>query len=204
MLFDFTTLPREARAKLLSATVVPRPIAWVVTHHADGRCNAAPFSFFNVVSTEPPLLCIGMASRAGADKDTLANVRREGQFVVNLVSDAMAAAMNETSAEFGSEVDELAHAGLEPVPSVQVRPPRIAGSPVAMECETYRIVDLPAGGAVVLGRVLAMHVADGGMLDPTRHHVDTPALGLVGRMHGSGYVRPTDFFEMARPPSPKR
>jgi len=204
MFFDFTTLPREARAKLLSATVVPRPIAWVVTHHADGRHNAAPFSFFNVVATEPPLLCIGMAARGGVDKDTLANIRREGQFVVNMVSDAMAQAMNQTSAEHGPEVDEMADAGLEPLPSVAVRPPRIAGSPVAMECETFQIVDLPAGGAVVLGRVLAMHIAEGGMLDAARHHVDTPSLGLVGRMHGSGYVRPTDTFEMTRPPLPKR
>lgn len=203
MLFDFTTLPKEARAKLLSATVVPRPIAWVVTRHADGRRNAAPFSFFNVVSTEPPLLCIGMAARAGADKDSLANVRRDGQFVVNMVSQAMAEAMNQTSAEHGPEVDEMALVGLGEVPSSMVSPPRIAGAPVAFECETYRIVDLPAGGAVVLGRVVAMHVDDAGMLDPARHHVDTPALQLLGRMHGSGYVRPTDTFEMPRPPNPK-
>ncbi len=204
MLFDFTALPKDARAKLLSATIVPRPIAWVVTRHADGRCNAAPFSFFNVVSTEPPLLCIGMAARLGEDKDSLANVRRDRQFVVNMVSQAMAEAMNQTSAEHGPEVDEMALVGLGQVVSTKVSPPRIAGAPVAFECEVYRIVDLPAGGAVVLGRVLAMHVDDAGMLDPARHHVDTPALKLLGRMHGSGYVRPTDTFEMPRPPNPPR
>jgi flavin reductase (DIM6/NTAB) family NADH-FMN oxidoreductase RutF len=204
MLFDFTELPKDARAKLLSATVVPRPIAWVVTRHADGRCNAAPFSFFNVVSTEPPLLCIGMAPRAGQDKDSLANVRRDRQFVVNMVTQAMAEAMNQTSAEHGPEVDEIALAGLDQVASTKVAPPRIAGAPVAFECEAWQIVDLPAGGAVVLGRVLAMHVDDAGMLDPARHHVDTPALALVGRMHGSGYARLTDLFEMPRPPNPPR
>jgi flavin reductase (DIM6/NTAB) family NADH-FMN oxidoreductase RutF len=202
MHFDFTALPREARGKLLNATIVPRPIAWVVTLKEDGRSNAAPFSFFNVVSVEPPLLCIGMAARAGSDKDSLANIRRSGQFVVNMVPAALAEAMNQTSAEFGPEVDEIARAGLRTLPSSRVAPPRIEGSPVALECETYHILDLPAGGGVVTGRILAMHLAEDGMLDPARHHVDTPRLGLVGRMGGSGYLRLTDLFEMPRPPAP--
>ncbi|WP_372622165.1 flavin reductase family protein [Falsiroseomonas sp.] len=205
MEFDFADLPREARSKLLHSTIVPRPIAWVVTRHAHGGTNAAPFSFFNVVSTEPPLLCIGMAARTDGDKDTLANIRRSGQFVVNLVPMAMAEAMNQTSAEFGPEVDELARCGLATQPSSNVDPPRIAGSPVAMECETFRLVDLDQGGAVVLGRVLAMHLAEEMLLDPARQYVDTPRLGLIGRMHGGGwYARTTDLFEMPRPPKPPR
>ncbi|HEV7263529.1 MAG TPA: flavin reductase family protein [Falsiroseomonas sp.] len=205
MEFDFATLPREARGKLLHSTIVPRPIAWVVTRHAEGAANAAPFSFFNVVSTEPPLLCIGMAARTGEDKDTLANIRRSGQFVVNLVPIEMAEAMNQTSTEFGPEVDELARFGLATLPSTKVDPPRVAGSPVAMECETFSLVELDQGGAVVLGRVLAMHVAEAVLLDATRHYVDTPSLGLIGRMHGGGwYARTTDLFEMPRPPKPPR
>jgi flavin reductase (DIM6/NTAB) family NADH-FMN oxidoreductase RutF len=86
-----------------------------------------------------------------------------------------------------------------------VDPPRIADSPVAMECEVFRLVDLDAGGAVVLGRVVAMHVAEEMMLDPARYYVDTPKLGLIGRMHGGGaYLRTTDLFEMPRPPAPER
>jgi len=205
MLFDFATLPREARSKLLHSTVVPRPIAWVVTRLATGGTNAAPFSYFNVVASEPPLLCIGMAARSGGDKDTLANIRRSGQFVVNLVSADLAEAMNQTSADFGPDVDELSCFGLATAPSARVDPPRIADSPVAMECEVFRLVDLDAGGAVVLGRVVAMHVAEEMMLDPARYYVDTPKLGLIGRMHGGGaYLRTTDLFEMPRPPAPER
>ena len=203
--FDFATLPREARSKLIHSTVVPRPIAWVVTRHADGAANAAPFSFFNVVSTDPPLLCIGMAQRVGADKDTLANIRRDGQFVVNMVSAAMAESMNLTSADFGPEVDELARVGLPTEASMKVAPPRITGSPVAFECEIYRLVELETGGAVVLGRILAMHIEQEMMLDAERHYVDTPRLGLIGRMHGGGwYARTTDLFDMPRPPAPTR
>ena len=169
------------------------------------RTNAAPFSFFNVVASEPPLLCIGMAARSGGDKDTLANIRRSGQFVVNLVSADLSEAMNQTSADFGPDVDELSRFGLTTAPSARVDPPRIADSPVAMECDVFRLVDLDAGGAVVLGRVVAMHVAEEMMLDPARYYVDTPKLGLIGRMHGGGaYLRTTDLFEMPRPPAPER
>ncbi len=200
MLFDFTALPRDVRSKLMHSTVVPRPIAWIVTRHASGQTNAAPFSFFNVVATEPPLLCVGISARAGEDKDTLANIRRSGQFVVNLVSNAQAAAMNATAPDYGPEVDELAKAGLVAAPSTKVDPPRIADSPVAMECELFQLVDLEPGGAVVLGRILAMHIAEEMMLDVNRYYVDTPKLELIGRMHGGGvYVRTTDLFDMPRP-----
>jgi flavin reductase (DIM6/NTAB) family NADH-FMN oxidoreductase RutF len=201
MEFDFTTLPRMARGKLLNATVVPRPIAWVVTRQPGGGTNAAPFSFANVVSTEPSLLCIGMAARDGGDKDSLVNIRRSGQFVVNLVSEPMAEAMNHTSIDFPTEVDELAHFGIATQPSSRIDPPRIAGSPVAMECETYQLVELPGSGAVVIGRVLAMHIQDDMMLDAERHYVDTPKLRLIARMHGRGwYARTSDLFDLPRPP----
>jgi flavin reductase (DIM6/NTAB) family NADH-FMN oxidoreductase RutF len=203
MIFDFATLSREQRSKLLLSSVVPRPIAWVVTRHESGATNAAPFSFFNLVSSEPPILCLGVAPRSGADKDTAANIRRTGQFVVNLVSEAMAEKMNLTSVDHGPEIDELAEAGLTAIPSLHVDPPRIAGSPVAMECELFRTVDLGTGQAVLLGRVLAMHIDDEAVLDAERCYLDTPKLALIARMHGRGwYVRTTDRFEMPRPPSP--
>src|SRR5271170_8282727 len=118
MLFDLTTLKDENAYKVLVSTVVPRPIAWVTTQDIDGTVNAAPFSFFNAVSGNPPVIAIGIGGRAPGDvKDTGGNIRRTGQFVVNLVSNALAEQMNITAIEFGKQVDELAQAGLTTAPS---------------------------------------------------------------------------------------
>ena len=200
MLFDFSDLPPKERYKLLLATVVPRPIAWVVTHNGDGSLNAAPFSFFNAFSGEPPVVGIGMASHEpGRPKDSRVNIKRTGQFVVNLVSEENARKMNVTAIGFDYGVEELTEAGLTTLPSVRVRPPRIAESPVAMECELLQIVELGPDTGLVLGRVLAMHVRDGAVLDAEKHYVDTPGLKLIGRMHGAGwYARTSDLFEMPR------
>jgi len=200
MLFDFTTLEPRERYKLLVATVVPRPIAWVVTHNADGGMNAAPFSFFNALSGDPPVVGIGIAShQPGRPRDSRVNIERSGQFVVNLVVEENAEKMNVTAIEFDYGVEELAEAGLTTLPSVKVKPPRIAESPVAMECELLQIVDLGPSSALVLGRVLAMYVRDQVVLDAQRHYINTPALRLVGRMHGTGwYARTSDLFEMPR------
>jgi flavin reductase (DIM6/NTAB) family NADH-FMN oxidoreductase RutF len=200
MLFDFTTLDPKECYKLLLATVVPRPIAWVVTVNADGGLNAAPFSFFNAFSGDPPVVGIGMSSHwPGRPKDSRVNIRQTGQFVVNLVSEENAEKMNVTAIDFDSGVNELAEAGLTALPSVRVTPPRIAESPVSMECELLRIVDLGPNNALVLGRVLAMHVRDLAVIDPAKHYVDTPGLKLIGRMHGAGwYARTSDLFEMPR------
>jgi flavin reductase (DIM6/NTAB) family NADH-FMN oxidoreductase RutF len=202
MLFDFASLPATDVYKLLISTIVPRPIAWVTTQDLDGSVNAAPFSFFNCVSGDPPVVCFGIGGRAPGDaKDTGGNIRRTGQFVVNLVSYQLAQQMNVTAIEFGKEVDELAQAGLTTAPSVRVRPPRIAEAPVSIECERLVIVEVGVDRAVILGRVVAMHIADDCVLDPVRCHVDTPRLDLIGRMHGAGwYARTTDHFEMPRIP----
>ena len=136
MLFDFATLSPLETYKLLAATVVPRPIAWVVTQSADGILNAAPYSFFNVLSGNPPVVAIGIGARsADTLKDTGENIRATGQFVVNLVKHDHADAMNITAIEFSHGVDELHEAGLATLPSLHVAPPRIEGSPVALECE---------------------------------------------------------------------
>jgi flavin reductase (DIM6/NTAB) family NADH-FMN oxidoreductase RutF len=173
----------------------------VVSQSAKGLVNAAPFSFFNAFSGEPPVVGIGIGSHtAERAKDTRANIREIGQFVVNLVSEANAEAMNVTAIEFDPSVDELEQAGLTRVPSVRVKPPRIAESPVAMECELMQIVDWGENG-LVLGRVLAMHIHDECVLDAGKHYIDTPKLKLIGRMHGRGwYARTTDLFEMHRIP----
>lgn len=203
MLFDFGTLTDEQYGKLLRATVVPRPIAWVTTQHADGRSNAAPFSFFNLVCSSPPLLCFGITAQGRAQKDTDNNIRRTGQFVVNLVPYAMAERMNATSAEVGPEVDELAANGLTPLPCSRVTPPRIGESPVSLECALYSLVEPGEGSTVVIGRILALHLRDDAVIDAERCHVDTPSLDLIARMHGRGwYARARDLFEIGRPRTP--
>ncbi len=199
MLFDFDTLPAADRYKLLVSTVVPRPVAWVVTQDGAGLVNAAPYSFFNAFSSNPAVVGIGCGPRPeGTAKDTLANIKATGQFVVCLVPHALVEQMNVTATEFGPEVNEIAEAGLTQAASSKVKPPRIAESPVAMECETFQLV--PAGEhTIVLGKVLAMHVRDDAVMDPVKHYIDTPKLDLVGRMHGRGwYTRTTDRIEVPR------
>jgi len=206
MLFDFDTIAPQDRYKLLISTVVPRPIAWVVSQDAQGRLNAAPFSFFNALVGDPPVVGIGIGGRRPDDapgtwKDTGANIRATGQFVVNLVPYDAREAMNVTAIEFPHDVDELKQAGLTTLPSAKVAPPRIAESPVALECERLAIVDVATDRAIVLGRVLAVHVRDDCVLDAERCYIDTPKLDLVGRMHGGGwYARTTDRFELPRIP----
>src|SRR5258708_14243991 len=201
MLFDFQEIPGKECYKLLVSTVTPRPIVWVVSQDANGVVNAATFSFFNVFSGDPAVVAIGIGNRKpGQAKDSRANIRESGQFVVNLVSEANAEAMNITGIEFDSTVDELEQAGLTSLPSARVKPPRIAESPVAMECELMQIVDMGESG-LVLGRVVAMHVRDDLVLDAANHYIDTPRLKLLGRIHGrGGYPRTSDLFEMPRIP----
>ena len=199
MQFDFSRLDPRDGYKLIVATVVPRPIAWVVTQGPEGQLNAGPFSFFNAFSGDPPVVGIGIGRRGGVMKDTARNILASGEFVVNLVSEEMIHAMNITGIEFGPEVDEIAEAKLATLPSVRIKPPRIADSPVALECEKITTVDIGDSRVIVIGRVLLMHVRDDCVLDPQRCYIDTPKLHLVGRMHGRGwYARTTDRFELPR------
>ena len=134
-------------------------------------------------------------------KDTAVNIRHSGQFVVNLVSAAQSSAMVVTAIDFDPTVSEVAEAKLATLPSVKVAPPRIAGSPVAFECEIFQTIELPGQRDLVLGRVVMMHVADEAVMDAERCYVDTPALDLVGRMHGGGwYARTTELVEIPRIP----
>jgi flavin reductase (DIM6/NTAB) family NADH-FMN oxidoreductase RutF len=200
MLFEMDKLSETDTYKLLVSTVVPRPIAWVVTQDPDGAINAAPYSFFNAVSGNPPIVTFGIGGRGAGDaKDTGNNIRRTGQFVVNLVNNATAEAMNITAIDFPHSVDELKEAGLSLIPSSKVKPPRIAESPVAFECERLVTIDVADDRTIVLGKVVAIHIADDCVLDAAKCYVDTPKLDLIGRMHGRGwYTRTTDRFEMPR------
>lgn len=200
MLFDFATIPPREGYKLLISTVTPRPIAWLVTQDKAGVVNAAPFSFFNVVCGEPPVVAIGIGARGpGQPKDSRANVEATRQFVVNLVSNDVAEQMNVTAIDFPPGEGEVLPAGLTAKPSSKVKPPRIAESPVALECELMQVIEFSPTNGLVLGRVVAMHIDDKYVLDPAKFYVDTPKLGLLGRMHGAGwYARTTDLFELPR------
>jgi len=197
MEFRFTEIDPKIRYKLLSATVTPRPIAWVSTLDEAGRTNAAPFSFFNAFGEDPAIVGFSILHRSPEDpKDTGRNIARSGQFVVNLVSDDNLEQMNVSAIEFGPDVDEFAVAGLTAVPSTMVRPPRIGESKVAFECRLMQTVKLGAMRTLVLGEVLLMHVQDGLVIDRERGWVDTRGLRLVGRTSAGSYVRTNDVIEL--------
>jgi len=187
------------RYKLMTAAITPRPIAWLTTVSADGVRNAAPYSFFNMMGADPPLVAVGLMRRPdGTYKDSARNILDTGEFVVNLVSEADAPTMNFTCIDAPPDFDELAEGNIETLPSRAVVPPRIASVPVSMECRLFQAVD--AGlSTVVLGQVLHLHIADT-LVDPERLHIDTPAMMLVARMHGAGwYLRSNNLFQITRP-----
>ncbi len=202
MQFDFKKLAPADRYKILIGTVVPRPIAWVTTLSRSGLRNAAPYSFFNVMSKDPPLVALGVQANArGGMKDTGRNILDTGEFVVNLVPHALARAMSSTSAETPPEVDELEAAEIETTASVTVGPPRIVGSPVTFECRLHSNLEVSPNHLIVIGEIIYAHVADEAMLDPAKLYIDTPRLDLVGRMHGRGWYAGThDLFQIERPP----
>ena len=196
--------PRQVY-KLMAGIIVPRPIALVSTVDRSGAANLAPFSFFCGVGAAPPtlLFCPALGAPQGTDparrKDTLRNVEDTGEFVVNVVSDALAAAANATAAEVPPEVDEFELAGLTPLRSSVVRPPRVAESPAHMECKLLQVIytsHQPGGGVIVLGEIVRFHVrAD--LVGEFR--VDPAGLDAVGRMAGDTWVRTRDRIELIRP-----
>ena len=201
MEFDFSKVSGPDRYKLMGSSITPRPIAWVTTVSSAGVRNAAPYSFFNMMGAEPPLIVLGMMRRPdGMHKDSAANILEVGEFVVNLVSEADSAAMNFTCIDGPPEFDELAAAGLSTLPSSVIGAPRIATAPVAMECRLYEAVETEKT-TVVLGEVLRFHIDDA-FIDVEKLHVDTLGMNLVSRVHGAGwYARTTDLFQMTRPTS---
>lgn len=189
--------PREAYRLMLSV-IVPRPIAWVSTVAADGIPNLAPFSFFNGVAGTPPTVMFSVGQRKGQPKDTLRNVREVGEFVVNLVDDALAEAMNKTSGDWPSEVDEFALAGLATAPSVEVRPPRVAAAPITMEAKVTQIVPVEGtASTMILGRVVRYHIRNG--LLRSNGLVDPALLRPIARLGGDEYATIGRVFSMIRP-----
>jgi flavin reductase (DIM6/NTAB) family NADH-FMN oxidoreductase RutF len=201
MQFDMRALPPGKRYKILTSTVFPRPIAWVVTQSDEGLVNAAPHSFFNALGDDPAMVVLGLLKHhvRGDDKDSAANIKTNGEFVISLVREADVAAMNLTAVDCPRSVSELAYAGIETLPSLAIKPPRIATSPVSFECKLLQIVEIGTRQTVVLGEILQAHIDDAFILDAERLHIDSPAMQLIGRTHGSGwYARTRDQFQVDR------
>ncbi|MCB2047479.1 MAG: flavin reductase family protein [Novosphingobium sp.] len=201
MQFDMSEMDLGQRYKLMNSTITPRPIAWICTQSGDGLVNIAPYSFFNACGVDPPLVMLGLLHdfRTGALKDTATNIVASREFVVNLVSEADAETMNLSSVDAPRDVSEADYAGIALLPSTKVTPPRIASSPVSFECELREAIEI-GKQTVVVGEVVAMHVADEFISNPEKLYFDTPAMGLIGRTHGAGwYARTTDQFALERP-----
>lgn len=197
MEFDFTTLQAADRYRLLTSFVAPRPIALVTTRSETGHNNAAPMSFFNVFAQEPPLLILGIQGRApGREKDTTTNLRRTGEFVVNMVDMALADRMIICGTALGPDVDELQLAGLTALPGLQVDAARVAESPCAMECRVEQIIDYP-GRAIVLGRVVQMHVRDD-CLDEAGRYVRPEVYQPIARLHADNYITSDQQFALKK------
>lgn len=185
--------------RLMIDCIVPRPIAFVSTMSSEGTGNLAPFSFFNGVGSAPPtlLFCVGR-KRGGAKKDTHVNVETTRQFVVNLAAEWMAEPMHQSSASYPYGVDEMKKVGLTPLSSVRVKPPRVAESPVQMECELHSMVEV-GDTTLVIGKILLVHVADTAYRNG-RVHVEE--LQPISRLGGDAYARVAGIFEIPRPKLP--
>ena len=193
--FNFADLSPRDRYKLLIGTVIPRPIAFVTTVSAQGRFNAAPFSFFNVLTHDPAIVAIGVENHADLSfKDTARNVRETEVFTVNMVDDALAAAMEVCAIKFGPEVDELAQAGLTAVPGTHVASPRILQSPASLECRRYMTLEVGRAREIILGQVVGVHIRSD--LVDDRLHVDQIGMDIIGRLGGNSYARLRDQFDV--------
>jgi flavin reductase (DIM6/NTAB) family NADH-FMN oxidoreductase RutF len=194
--FDFAGLTPRERYKLLIGAVVPRPIALVTTVDAQGRINAAPFSFFNCLSADPAILALGVEYRpTGPQKDTGRNVRETLAFTVNIVSDAIVDGMNVCAVPLEPGIDELAQAGLTAVPGTKVPCPWIGQAPAAFECRHHTTLGIGNSREIILGEVVYAHFrAD--TVSASNLHVDPVALDAIGRMGGHGYATTRDYFDL--------
>jgi flavin reductase (DIM6/NTAB) family NADH-FMN oxidoreductase RutF len=201
MQFDIDKMAAMDRYELLLGTVVPRPIAIVTTMASDGTINAAPYSLFNVMGHDPAVAIISvLAHPEQRFKDTANNILATKEFVLNLVSESIAEAMNITCIDAPPGTNELELAKLKTSSSVKVKPPRVSDSPVAYECHFLTSLSFGPNQAIIAGQIVHAYVEDRFVLDRARGLVDTPELKLIGGMHGAKwYARLSDRFEMERP-----
>ncbi|HZQ41708.1 MAG TPA: flavin reductase family protein [Acidobacteriaceae bacterium] len=198
--FDLAAMPRPDAYKLLASLIMPRPIAWIVSRDAAGTLNAAPFSFFNILSADPPLVAISFSAAPDREgKDTLANIRAHNDFVINMVPEELAPEMNVTATNAPRGTDETRLAGLDLAPSTLIDVPRIAASPVNFECRLFQLLEPGGSSIIALARILYAHVRTDAFANLERLYIDPHKLRLIGRMHGAGgYCRTTDIFTIDR------
>jgi flavin reductase (DIM6/NTAB) family NADH-FMN oxidoreductase RutF len=199
--FDLSKTAAHQIHNLLIGLVAPRPIAWITTLDPEGQLNAAPFSAYNYVCTDPPVVAIGVANRPApviVGKDTAQNIRNTREFVINVVNEELAEAMNVCAVDFPAGVNELEKAGLATEPSLLVKPPRIARAPASLECREITTMEI-GRSRIVLGQVVAMHVKDE-FVDPAGPYIRAEEMHAIGRMNGKGaYVKTRDaFFHVPR------
>ncbi|WP_108669906.1 flavin reductase family protein [Peribacillus acanthi] len=200
------TLAWRDAYKLMVGSILPRPIAFVSSIDEQGVSNLAPFSFFTAISADPMLVCFSPMRRGtdGAKKDTLVNIEKTKEFVINIVSEEIAEQMNECATEFDADVDEFEQAGLTKEKSASVTPYRVKESKVHLECELHQVLHFgehAGSGSLVIGRVKHVHVDDD-LFDGGR--IDSIGLNPIGRLAGQTYTKPmTDTFEITRKTMPR-
>ncbi|MEI7509425.1 MAG: flavin reductase family protein [Flavobacterium sp.] len=200
MEFNPDTLEASAIYKLLTGSVIPRPIGWISTIDENGINNLAPFSYFNILGDDPPHVMFSTRRDNNTNKDTLNNVLNNKQFVVNMVTEELVEQMNATAQTVPSEVDEFELVGLTPLPSTLIKPNRVKESPITFECEMvhhYFLENSKAGGAcVVIGRVIMMHIDEGVLLDNYKINMET--YKPVARLAGTNYTKIGEVFSIKR------
>ena len=193
---ELAELSAHERYKVLIGLVIPRPIAWVSTWSENGVANCAPFSFFNVISEEPPLCILSFNNRAdGAMKHTLKNIRRTGEFVVNLADEGTANAMHASAAEIPEGESEFARAGLAPAPAKMVKHPRIAEAAASLECRLERRIEFGPERELVVGAILLVHARDG-IIDPASKRISEERYRPVGRLFANRYCTTRQRFDL--------
>lgn len=200
MQFDPNELEHSAVYKLLTGSVIPRPIGWISTIDEKGNNNLAPFSYFNAVGEDPPHVMFSTVRGNNTNKDTLNNVLSNGQFVVNMVTEELAEQMNTTSQSVASDVDEFQLANLTPISSVKIKPMRVKESPISFECELvhhYFLENHKNGGAcIIIGRIIMMHFADDILLENYKINIET--YKPIARLAGSNYAKLGELFSIKR------
>jgi flavin reductase (DIM6/NTAB) family NADH-FMN oxidoreductase RutF len=200
MQFDPQEIDQSAIYKLLTGAVIPRPIGWISSISEDGIPNLAPFSFFNAVGDDPPHVMFSTVRPNDSNKDTLNNVLATKQFVVNMVTEDTVERMNTTSQSFLPDENEFELAGLTPIPSVKVKPPRVKESPITMECELvhhYTLENHKYGGATIMvGKIVMFHVDESVLLDNYKINLET--YKPVARLAGSNYSKLGEIFSIKR------
>ena len=201
MELNLANAERKQIYSLLCGLIAPRPIAWITSLNAAGQLDAAPFSAFNYVGMDPPIVAVGIANKPGPGmmaKQTAQNIRSTGEFVVNVVNEAVAETMNFTAIDFPPEIKVLKIAALKTEPSLIVKVPRLAAAPASLECREVMTLEI-GRNRIVLGQVVGIHVKDE-FIDPTGHYIRAEQLHAIGRMNGLGaYVRTRDaFFQIPR------